>query len=123
MRCDDVEEPTSHLVINKEQQDDFEALLDDVQPRQDLQPRDKNALLPVLMKHRGCFGSSYADFTQTDLVTIHIDTGDASPIYRSPYPHMPHSELASLKEELETMVSNGTLVPAMHARFNSRNSG
>lgn len=122
-RCNDTVEPTSYLMINNDQQDDFGAMLNGVQSRQDLQIEEKNALLSVLMKHKGCFGSSYADVTQTDLVTFHVDTGDARPIYRRPYPHMSHSELARLKEELEAMVSNGILIPAMHARFNSRNGG
>ncbi|CDS12577.1 hypothetical protein LRAMOSA11497 [Lichtheimia ramosa] len=115
--------PTSHMMIDKEKPDDFQAMISSIQARQDLLPEDKNALLSVLIKHKGCFGSSYADVTQTDLVTFHVDTGDARPIYKRPYPHMSHSELQCLKQELETMVSNGILVPAMHARYNSRNGG
>lgn len=113
----------SHMLIDKEESSPFDTMISKIQARSDLGLDNKNSLISVLLKHKGAFGDSYADVTQTDLVTFHVDTGDAKPIYKRPYPHMSHSELACLKEELQTMVANGILIPAMHARFNSRNGG
>lgn len=77
----------------------------------------------LVSKNKDVFGSSYSHLSQTNLVTLHIDTGDARPVYRRPNPHLSHAELKYLKEELTTMVDNGVLIPATHDKTNAWHRG
>ena len=82
--------------------------------RNDLTTEQRKQLEPVLRKYLDVFGLNYRDLTQTTLVKLHIDTGDAKPIMKRPNRFMSHSELDSLKKEIEEMVDQGLLVPTSH---------
>ncbi|CDH61232.1 predicted protein [Lichtheimia corymbifera JMRC:FSU:9682] len=45
--------------------------------------------------------TTYNCLTQTNLIQFHVDMGNAAPIYRRPYPHMSHSGLEQLHEEIK----------------------
>ncbi|KAI9492514.1 hypothetical protein BDB00DRAFT_909806 [Zychaea mexicana] len=52
--------------------------------------------------------------SQTNHLKFHLDTGDAKPILKHPTRFMSHSDLTILRQEIDTMVSNGLLMPAVH---------
>ena len=81
-----------------------------------LDPSQKLALTELLKSKIQAFGKTYGDLTQTDLVELHINTGDAVPISKKPNQWISHSERDMLKREIETMVQQGLLVPSQHSR-------
>ncbi|KAG0755447.1 hypothetical protein G6F33_011500 [Rhizopus arrhizus] len=83
--------------------------------RCDLNETNKEKLQKVLYQYFDCFGLDYKDLKQTDLLQLHIDTGGHRPIMKRPNRYMSHAELDMFKTEVETMVSNGQLIPATHA--------
>ena len=51
----------------------------------------KQQLVSLLYSNRDLFTSDICQLPGTDLVTHHIDTGDASPIRQLPYRHSPEA--------------------------------
>ncbi|KAG1119462.1 hypothetical protein G6F61_009915 [Rhizopus arrhizus] len=71
-------------------------------------------LIDVLTSHLDAFGKTYQDLTQTDLLEFHVNTGEALPIAKRPNYWMSHEERELLRNEINEMVSQGILIPAMH---------
>ncbi|KAG1135961.1 hypothetical protein G6F37_012379 [Rhizopus arrhizus] len=75
---------------------------------------NKERLRSLLYQYLDCFEVDYKDLKQTNLLELHIDTGDHRPILKRPNPYMSHAELDMLKQEIETMLSNGQVMPTTH---------
>lgn len=80
-----------------------------------LTEKEKSQLLDKVRPFQDCFGLDYQDLKQTNLLKLHIDTGNANPVMKRPNKFMSHAELELLEKEIETMLHNGQLVPATHA--------
>lgn len=74
----------------------------------------KDELTLLIHQKKEDFGTHYRHLSQTNLLELHVNTGDAKPVMRRPYQGMSLSEQALLKMELQDMVDNGILVPSMH---------
>lgn len=85
--------------------------------------QQKEQLIELVKDYVECFGVDYSHLSQTNLVEFHVDTGDAKPIYRRPYPNMSFADKEFLKKDLEEMVANGVLTPTMHSPKNASRSG
>lgn len=79
-----------------------------------LNASEKDQLLQMLFEFLDVFGIDYNDLKQTNLVKLHIDTGNHPPILKKPNRHMSHSELDDFKKEISKMLENGQLIPTMH---------
>ncbi|KAI8138034.1 hypothetical protein BJV82DRAFT_583251 [Fennellomyces sp. T-0311] len=98
-------------------------LLQRITSNTNLNELEKTQLSEVILNNKDAFGTSYAHLTQTDLVTFHVDTGSAKPVYRRPYQNFSHVELEFLKRDIQQMIANGILVPATHTSENARSGG
>ena len=94
--------------------EEIRAELDKVFDSSTLSNEQKRELRELLERHLDVFGLGYRDLTQTNLVKLHIDTGNAKPIMKRPNQFMSHSELESLKKEIAEMLEQGLLIPAGH---------
>ncbi|KAG0758273.1 hypothetical protein G6F33_010828 [Rhizopus arrhizus] len=105
---EDQKEETSHT------KKIVEILAESVQDSE-LNEGQKQELLKLLITYIDVHGIDYKDLKQTNLLKLHIDTGENPPIMKRPNRFMSHAELETLKQELETMIKNGQLMPATHA--------
>ncbi|KAG0740994.1 hypothetical protein G6F62_007317 [Rhizopus arrhizus] len=105
---EDQKEETSHT------KKIVEILAESVQDSE-LNEGQKQGLLKLLITYIDVHGIDYKDLKQTNLLKLHIDTGENPPIMKRPNRFMSHAELETLKQELETMIKNGQLMPATHA--------
>ncbi|CEP08716.1 hypothetical protein [Parasitella parasitica] len=103
--------------------DMFVMLFASIYANETLHQVQKDEVKTLILAKSAAFGIGYDDLTQTNLVKFHVDTGDAKPVYKRPYPNMSFSELETLKQEIEDMLKAGTLIPAMHSGAEARNSG
>ncbi|KAG1042648.1 hypothetical protein G6F43_011845 [Rhizopus delemar] len=77
----------------------------------DISEEQKEVLRKSLLSFIDVFGLDYKDLKQTNILKFTIDTGSEKPIYRKPNRFMSHSELDSLKLEVEEMIANCQLIP------------
>lgn len=74
----------------------------------------KHQLRDLVNDYIDVFGNSYNDLAQTNLVKLHVDTGDAKPIVRKPDGYLSYAERIMLRAELKEMLDHGVIVPAKH---------
>ncbi|KAI8327377.1 hypothetical protein BD560DRAFT_457225 [Blakeslea trispora] len=92
----------------------LKVLQEKVQECDNLNEEQRNKLMEVLSNYLDVFGVNYSDFKQTNLVKLHIDTGDHALIIKRPNKYMSHAELDNLKKELAAMLKTGQIMPTMH---------
>ncbi|OBZ81632.1 hypothetical protein A0J61_10319 [Choanephora cucurbitarum] len=92
----------------------MEAISHQVAANQELSEEQRNKLVDILHSFLDVFGLDYNDLKQTNLVQLHIDTGDHQPILKKPNKHMSHAELENFKKELARMLKTGQITPTMH---------
>lgn len=97
-------------------------LLKQVNDNDNLTEIQKSRLVSLINEKSEAFGVGYDDLTQTNLLKFHVNTGDAKPVMKRPYPGMTHSEQETLRTEINEMVSSGVLVPAMHSSMDAGES-
>ncbi|KAG0913975.1 hypothetical protein G6F57_011256 [Rhizopus arrhizus] len=93
---------------------DLQSEVDKAVAKCNLNDDNKERLRSLLYQYLDCFGVDYKDLKQTNLLELHIDTGDHRPILKRPNRYMSHAELDMLKQEIETMLSNGQVMPTTH---------
>ncbi|KAI9003770.1 hypothetical protein CLU79DRAFT_724146 [Phycomyces nitens] len=98
-------------------------LQDSINSNTQLSTEQKEELIKLVNESINCFDTDYEHLTQTDLVKLHIDTREAKPIYRQPYPLLSLAEREYLKQDLEAMVNNGILIPNTYLPSNSKTRG
>jgi hypothetical protein len=74
-------------------------------------------------KYADCFGTGYEHLRQTHVTELHVETGDALPIYRRPYGNLSHNEKEFLRQEIADMVNNGIVVPSTYVPQTSKHAG
>ncbi|KAG0781738.1 hypothetical protein G6F21_011489 [Rhizopus arrhizus] len=89
-------------------------ILDQAVSKCELNGEQKEEMRKLLAKYTDVFGLDYQDLRQTNLLKLHIDTGDHAPVMKRPNRYMSHSELESLRSEIDSMLKNGQIVPATY---------
>ncbi|KAI9468443.1 MAG: hypothetical protein EXX96DRAFT_105774 [Benjaminiella poitrasii] len=108
---------------NNETKEALAGLINQVDDSPILNQEQKREVVNLIEEKRAAFGVSYKGLKQTNLVKLHVDTGDAKPIMKRPFAGMTHSDLDRLKVELKEMIEAEVIIPAMHTKAESENSG
>jgi hypothetical protein len=74
----------------------------------------RQQLMNLVEEYIDIFGNSYYDLAQTNLVKLHVDTGNANPIIKKPNGHLSYAERDMLRQELQEMLDHGIIVPTTH---------
>ncbi|ORX48883.1 hypothetical protein DM01DRAFT_1338520 [Hesseltinella vesiculosa] len=68
----------------------------------------------IVEKYSESFGIGYEHLKTTNVTKLHIDTGEAAPIYCKPYGGLSFQDLAILKDDLGQMVKHGIMQPTLY---------
>src|SRR5207249_4594772 len=72
---------------------------------------DENQIMNLenlLQEFKDCFASSLADLSITDVVTHHIDTGNAPPLHANPY-RVSNAERIEMQNQIDQMLKAGII--------------
>lgn len=106
--------PDNNTSVQEEDEHMLDVLINNILENPNLTEHMKTKLVSLVKNKREAFGTHYRHLTQTNLLQLHINTGDAKPIMCRLYQEMSLSEQEHLQKELQDMVNNGIIVPSMH---------
>ena len=96
---------TTHILDAKYEKADLEKIMSDECSH--LDDVEKEALLSLLQRYETLFDGTLGDF-KTEPVHLELKKGEETPVHSRPYP-VPHVHEATLKKEVERLVSLGVL--------------
>ena len=96
---------TTHILDAKYEKADLEKIMSDECSH--LDDAEKEALLSLLQRYETLFDGTLGDF-KTEPVHLELKKGEETPVHSRPYP-VPHVHEATLKKEVERLVSLGVL--------------